>query len=1347
MRIGIFYFLSIFSFFIANASATDFTCANPKAFTPLYSQNLYGKLIIAGNTSLCYNNGGVCGNPGSNTNNNINMMYNDYDDVNGTTDNTTTVNNSSAAYINIPAGKTVLWAGLTWQGYMVNWTDAQKEAGHQIKYKHDSDTSYQIETNAQMNWVYFDASRMYYQGFVDITSYVNAHKGGYYWVGDIATTQGQPVGGSFGAWSIAVIYEDENEDFNNLTVYSGYQAFAGSTDINNAISYASNHGCSTSNTGVGNSVSSTLTGFLTPKSGTVNSSLVVFAGEGDIGLSGDSGSITDGSGVTHSLSNALNPSTNIMNATISYNGTTVNSGIPYYSANTLGADIDTFDVSGILSNKQTSTNITFSTSGDGYMPGLYGLQTQLYVPQLCYDYAYKQQGVYFTEENDGTQNPKLTGNVLTNEPIEMSFFIRNLVDSDITITDMNVSVSDINTSQTTYIRDTTRVALRTDVLPVPIADSSLQVSDSYIKGLNIGSMDSNDHFYVYYNLNPLVSTLNDPIKVTANYNITVAGVTIPYNLTMGKNLNMCSSSNFAYTPSEGIYNIVHNNYYDLDIGGSNAYYNLPTQVVNREGNFKILSFDANNTNALAARGTMVGVELIDAAAYHDTEASCMEQASAISPRVWVLLFDTVNEQNTTSVPFNQATIAAAIADRRTEPLMTSSSEFYSYARENAALRIVYELTNDGNDDLLKITPGSKPNTYSINFTELVQDIGQCAKPVWNPQNYNNKTTNVAVACSNNSDKMTARDIAVCLECVHGYNTKRICSRDNFSIRPEGFLMQLDDQVQTNPATQSDITTLAHSGSVGAVAPEFHLAAGYQYNLEINATNFLGNTSSSGYTKTMNLTTADPAMFQWTPRSAITSGACNDENNSTITMRFLNGSVDINTSLNQTGEYTLLALDTTWTDVDHNPLYMAHHTGAYFLNSNIPDCIVGSNTVEPINSGINNGCNISSSHLANNTIQYNSYELTFHPYKFSIGNTLTVGSENKTVAEKPYVYMANIDENESISVHLNTGISALGYNNSALSNYVTGCFSKDTLFKIGKSPTTATNVSYSYMTHDLNASAARIAGLDINGTIAAGNVNTSPLMTLPANFWQKDQNGVLQILTNLNFNRLKNVSINPEDINYTIIEHNDTANTFYADLVNNKYADGNFTIGQNVMHYYGKTHAPKITVACDASPCSTGVGNNLYNTQELIYFTVYCNPTTTTCSTATNLPPGSVQTNDIRWWANTYHDVNVSQYADGSIGTISEIAATGNVAENAGARTQVTTYKYDSIITYNGPFPYDATMQMFSSPWLIYDENNASATSNKFIIQFIGNSDWSGQHEEDTTTNVIGIPTTKGRVQW
>ena len=147
------------------------TCANPKAFTPLYSKDNYSKVVQIGNTSLCKTDGsGGCADPGTSTNNDINMVHYDYDDVysGGITGNATTLLNSSAAVLDIPAGKTILWAGLFWQGYMAGvTTDTQKEAGKSIKYKHANDSGYTTITNGEMNWVYFNANRFYYQSYIN----------------------------------------------------------------------------------------------------------------------------------------------------------------------------------------------------------------------------------------------------------------------------------------------------------------------------------------------------------------------------------------------------------------------------------------------------------------------------------------------------------------------------------------------------------------------------------------------------------------------------------------------------------------------------------------------------------------------------------------------------------------------------------------------------------------------------------------------------------------------------------------------------------------------------------------------------------------------------------------------------------------------------------------------------------------------------------------------------------------------------------------------------------------------------------------------------------------------------
>ena len=136
-----------------------------------------------------------------------------------------------------------------------------------------------------------------------------------------------------------------------------------------------------------------------------------------------------------------------MNATISKNGVSVTSGIPYYSANSLGADIDIYDVSSIIGNEQSTTDITFTSSGDGYMPGMYALQTTLYAPKLCYDYSYSQNNRFITEVNDGSQAPRLdprnNQQVTINEPITLKLFIRNEESSDTIATNVKLNLLDI----------------------------------------------------------------------------------------------------------------------------------------------------------------------------------------------------------------------------------------------------------------------------------------------------------------------------------------------------------------------------------------------------------------------------------------------------------------------------------------------------------------------------------------------------------------------------------------------------------------------------------------------------------------------------------------------------------------------------------------------------------------------------------------------------------------------------------------------------------------------------------------------------------------------------------------
>jgi len=1344
----------------------NYSCANPKEFTPYFSKNLYGKLIIAGNTSLCADNdrNGVCEDPGNNTNNNIYMINNDYDDnnTNGTTDNTATTKNSSAAYLDIPEGKTVLWAGLSWQGYMANraaynnpdenaidWTEELKKTGKSIKYKHESDTQYQSSSNAQMNWVYFNKDRMYYQSFLDITDYVNEHKGGYYWVGDIATSQGQPIGGSFGAWSITVVYEDNSEKFNNITVYNGYQAFANDTDIANAKTYAETNGCDEDNTGVGNSTTSTLTGFITPKLGDVDSNLVVFAGEGDIGLTGDWGSLTDINDVEHKLSNELNPENNIMNATISNNGVAVTSGLPYYSPNSLGSDIDTFDVSDILSNKQTTTDIRFSTTGDGYTPGLYGLQIELYIPQFCYDYAYKQQGIYFTEKNDGTALPRIQGDVVRDQAIEVKVYLKNMVASDIDITDMNLSVLDINTTQAKYIRETTQLANHGDLIASDVPDESIDVSDSYIKDVPIGTISSNDFFYLYYQIDPSKSDLNMSLNVQADYLLSLdGGDPIHYNLLLGKDMPICSTTNFKYSPENGLFNIVHYDYYNYDKGGSDRYYNLPTQVTAREGNFKLLILDPADPqyNTLLEDHPIfyTEVEMIDASAFHDTNASCSDPTSSISENVGLLI-----DANVTSVPFDKNTLIKAIEDGRTN--LTTSSEFYKTARQNAAFRTkVYENAFDQyNQPAYK---KNDDNTYDAMWTMNWQGEN-CVGDV-NENGESNNNDKVSNYCQSGHG-LNSIQIEECTKCVSV--VKYICSRDNFAIRPEAFLMQMKDQNQSNASQQSAITTLANSGSSGALAPLLNLAAGYKYNIEVNATNHINNVASQGYTRTFNLNGSVRAAYKWDPRNNHVVSGCNAPWDINISMRILDGKADVNSSMNNVGEYKLHILDKKWTLVDNNTSFMQHHVAPYFKNT--LDCRTNNSSVLDVNEtmipnadsdiSVLNGCNITSSHTnVEANLQYNDFNITAHPYMFDMNSiTPTVGLNHENVATGAYIYYADLNnaQDENMSYHLDGSIKALGKDQAALSNFVASCYAVPLKLEITTLNSRTlqnldgANVLYRARLHDLNNSNDVQTALDINVSDATPNAPLA-IQTTPTHFL-KDLNGQMTTRLNLNYERKKDKAVNPFVLNFVkyTTNCNDPLNdcTFKADLTTKTtqgIKDLNSSIG--IYHYYGKTHVPR----------QRFVGEDGNAT---IYYEVYCSGSTCNKALLQNGLNSQIS-DDPRWFINTKHtadygvpgDVNQKTYSVGTGYVKQTQAASGNAVNNG---------KYDYVgLHYTGErgYPYKTTMENNASGWLLYDPYDPNTNKNDFEVEFINAaSNWAGKRETDTATKRNASDQTNRRIMW
>lgn len=251
--------------------------------------------------------------------------------------------NSSTAGLTIPAGATVLWAGLYWGA-----DAAAATTRNQISFKTPV-AGYQTLT---ADWMATTGTTNYHAAKT-VTSLITAS--GNYTVADIKLTlSAATYGTGYGGWSLVVVYQLNSEQFRNLTVFDGYQVIANGTTLDIPLS-----------------------GFLTPSTGSVGAKVGIVAYEGDLGSTGDAALLN---GVQ--LSNSLNPGANLFNSSITRLNTRITDKTPDY-LNQLGFDIDVFDAAGNLPNNATSTIVRLSSTGETYYPGVITTAIDIFVPNLA----------------------------------------------------------------------------------------------------------------------------------------------------------------------------------------------------------------------------------------------------------------------------------------------------------------------------------------------------------------------------------------------------------------------------------------------------------------------------------------------------------------------------------------------------------------------------------------------------------------------------------------------------------------------------------------------------------------------------------------------------------------------------------------------------------------------------------------------------------------------------------------------------------------------------------------------------------------------------------------------------
>jgi len=323
----------------------------PRPYEERYAVNIQGNFLMKGNTNLRCTSG--C--PSSPTTNNpgVFMGYEDVDSDGSTV-------NSSSSNISIPVGASVIYAGLYWGGlYNSSNSGITNPSGtlsiDEVKLKTPGSATYStitaevrnIETTSFAGWRSF-------MSHADITSQVQSAGNGNYFIADIALATGRSFTGPYGGWNMVVIYEDPAEKTRNIALWDGFDFF-----------------------GFGANDTFTVTGLLTPSSGTFDTHAGYFAFDGEANRTGDFVSING-----TALSNALNPNNNTLNGTISEFGVDVGGRNPNFSYS-WGVDIDVFDATGFVPNSATDMDVILGSSSEGVWGGAFVVSNEIAFPAVA----------------------------------------------------------------------------------------------------------------------------------------------------------------------------------------------------------------------------------------------------------------------------------------------------------------------------------------------------------------------------------------------------------------------------------------------------------------------------------------------------------------------------------------------------------------------------------------------------------------------------------------------------------------------------------------------------------------------------------------------------------------------------------------------------------------------------------------------------------------------------------------------------------------------------------------------------------------------------------------------------
>ena len=327
-----------------------------RPFVPRYSTNDQGAIWVTGSTlETCPAAAADCAASQAGTATGAALSNNNFAMVPVDVDANPATFNSSSSTFTPPAGSQVLFAGLYWGGRTSSGGTApapNAAARGTALLQTPASGGYVSVTGTVADSSTAVGIESAYVAFADVTALVTAGGPGRYQVANVQSGTGLD---RYAGWSLVVVYRDLALPLRNLSVFDGL-----ATIKQNELPLQ-----------IG------VSGFRTPLSGPVRTSVGLVAYEGDRGSAGDRFRLNG-----RDLSDAANPPNNVFNSSVSFQGTnTINQRIPPY-VNALGFDSDRIVADGYLANGAASTAFEALTTLDQYQIQTVTFTTDLSSPRL-----------------------------------------------------------------------------------------------------------------------------------------------------------------------------------------------------------------------------------------------------------------------------------------------------------------------------------------------------------------------------------------------------------------------------------------------------------------------------------------------------------------------------------------------------------------------------------------------------------------------------------------------------------------------------------------------------------------------------------------------------------------------------------------------------------------------------------------------------------------------------------------------------------------------------------------------------------------------------------------------------